>query len=171
MEYTNILADVELCTSEVGYRLFGFLGYILNFIQIAVPIIIILWGTFDLVKAMTSQEQDKIKKSQSTFIKRLIAGVVVFFVPMIVTFLINMVNGNDGTGQVCLQSFANPSDAMKKADEMKKKNIFGGSNTSREKCVEQGGIYIADSDEAKLYGFNCLPLPSIDANDQVQPTN
>ena len=166
MEYTNILADVELCTSEVGYRLFGFLGYVLNFIQIAVPIILILWGTFDLVKAMTSQEQDNIKKSQNILIKRLIAGLVVFFVPMIVTFLINMVNGNDGTGQVCLQSFANPSDAMKMADAIRKSvNKYidvNVDNATKEECDARGGTFEKYGDE-----YKCI---TIDMRDIIRTT-
>ena len=163
MEYTNILVDVELCTSEVGYRLFGFLGYVLNFIQIAVPIILILWGTFDLVKAMTSQEQDNIKKSQNILKKRLIAGLVVFFVPMIVTFLINMVNGNDSTGQICLQSFANPSDAMKMADAVRKSvNKYidvNVDNTTKEECDARGGTVEKYGD-----GYVCITINMHDIN-------
>lgn len=171
MNYTNILAEVDLCTSEAGYRLFGFTGYIINFIQIAVPIIIILFGTIDLVKAMIAQSPDQTKKAQNTFVKRLIVGLVIFFVPMIVMFLINMVNGTDWQGNVCLQSFSNPKAAMEKADSMKKKNVFGGTNVDVETCRAEGGTPITDEVEQKLYGFTCIPNPIINLNSQVQPAD
>lgn len=59
--------------------------------QIVVPIIIVIFGMIDLVKAVIAQKEDEIKKSQMTFIKRLIAGALVFFVFVIIKLLVSFV--------------------------------------------------------------------------------
>lgn len=59
---------------------------------IAVPIIIIVLGSIDLLKGVMAQKEDEIKKGQQVFIKRLIAGLIVFFVLAIVKFSVSIFN-------------------------------------------------------------------------------
>ncbi|MBQ7140728.1 MAG: hypothetical protein IJO32_04425 [Bacilli bacterium] len=92
-------------------KLFIFLGHIMNIIKITVPIIIILMGSIDLIKAIVYQNDDQIQITKKTFIKRLIYGVAVFFVISVVSFLIGLVGGDtnnrcfkcvaDVNGEVC----------------------------------------------------------------------
>lgn len=67
---------------------------IVKVIQIAVPVLLVVFGSFDLVKGLIAQKEDEIKKGQQTLIKRLIAGVIVFFVIALVKLLISAVAGN-----------------------------------------------------------------------------
>ena len=53
---------------------------IVKIIFIVVPILLVVLGSMDLLKGVFAQKEDEIKKGQQTFIKRLIAGVLVFFV-------------------------------------------------------------------------------------------
>lgn len=62
----------------------------LKYIRIIVPILIILLGTLDFAKAVIAGKEDNMKKAQSTFVKRLIAGVAVFFVPLLVNIIMNL---------------------------------------------------------------------------------
>jgi len=62
----------------------------LRYVQIIVPILIILLGSLDLAKAVIASKEDEIKKAQMTFVKRLIAGVAVFFVPVLVNLVMNL---------------------------------------------------------------------------------
>ena len=64
------------------------IGYTL--IQIAVPVVLVIFGSLDLFKGITAQKEDEIKKGQQTFIKRLISAVLVFFVFVIVKFVISV---------------------------------------------------------------------------------
>lgn len=64
---------------------------IVTIIKIAVPVILVIFGMLDLFKGIMSQKEDEIKKSQQIFIKRLISGVLVFFVFVIVQFIIGFV--------------------------------------------------------------------------------
>lgn len=73
-------------------------------IQIGVPIILIVWGMMDLGKAVMAQKEDEIKKGQQTFIKRLVAAAIVFFVVVIVKLLVGLV-ANDGANiQTCIDN-------------------------------------------------------------------
>lgn len=64
----------------------------LNIIKIAVPIMLIALGTVDFAKAVFSGNADEMKKSQKTFIKRLIASVLVFLVPVFVNLILTLAN-------------------------------------------------------------------------------
>lgn len=63
----------------------------ITILKIATPIIIIIFGSLDLVKAVMAQKEDEIKKGQQTFIKRLIVGAAVFLVFAIVQLVIGIV--------------------------------------------------------------------------------
>ena len=73
--------------------------YILNIIQILIPIALILFGTIDLGKAVISSDEKEIKAAQSKLIKRCIYAAAVFFVVLLVTVLMNIVasSGEKGT--------------------------------------------------------------------------
>ena len=68
-------------------------------VQILVPIIIILLGSFDLLKAVISQKDDDIKKNQQVFFKRLISAALIFFVFAIVKFVVSVVS-SDNSGKI-----------------------------------------------------------------------
>ncbi len=68
-----------------------FLKGILTIIQFAIPILLIIMGTVDLGKAVMSSDDKEIKGATSKLIKRAIAAVAVFFVPLLVNLLIGMV--------------------------------------------------------------------------------
>lgn len=63
---------------------------LITVIQIAVPIILIVLGSWDLGKAVIQSDEKKIKEQQQIFIKRLIAAVLVFFVTIIVNIVIGI---------------------------------------------------------------------------------
>lgn len=60
-------------------------------IQIAVPVVLVIMGSLDLVKGLTAQKEDDIKKGQQMFVKRLIAAAFIFFVFAIVKLVISFV--------------------------------------------------------------------------------
>lgn len=58
-------------------------------IQIAVPVLLVVFGSLDFVKAIVQSKDEEIKKGQQIFIKRLIAGVLIFFVFAVVKLVIS----------------------------------------------------------------------------------
>lgn len=65
-------------------------------IQIAVPVVLVIFGMLDLFKGITAGKEDEIKKGQQIFIKRLISAALIFFVFVIVKVVISLVA--DGSG-------------------------------------------------------------------------
>ncbi len=72
-----------------------FIGYIVFIIKILIPIVLIIFGVLDLFKAVTGGKDGEIVKSVKSFAFRLIAGVAIFFVPSIVSFVFSLVDGFD----------------------------------------------------------------------------
>ena len=54
------------------------------------PILLIVLGSVDFANAIISGDQDALKKSGSKFMKRAIAAVAVFFVPLLVKVLLTL---------------------------------------------------------------------------------
>ena len=63
----------------------------------------------DLGKAVMASKEDEIKKGQQTFIKRLVAAVLVFFVIQIVQIVVKFVSSNDTSISNCFNCFINGS--------------------------------------------------------------
>ena len=76
-------------------------------IKIVVPILLIIFGSLDFLKAVTASKEDEIKKGQQTFIKRAIAAVLVFFIVQIVQLIVRFAAGNNTNVTNCLSCFIN----------------------------------------------------------------
>ena len=60
---------------------------ILMYPKIIIPAIVIGLGTLDFAKAVMASKEDEMKKAQKTFIKRVIIGITIFFVPLIMNVI------------------------------------------------------------------------------------
>jgi len=69
-----------------------------NFFKILVPLLVIGLSTFDFIKAITEKDDKDIKKAFTRLIKRLVCAVILFFLPVILNFLMNMITDN-----VCIE--------------------------------------------------------------------
>ncbi|MBQ6494475.1 MAG: hypothetical protein IJI49_00570 [Bacilli bacterium] len=67
---------------------------IINIIRWGIPILLIVFGTIDLAKAVVAGKEDEMKKAQNTFIKRLIYAIAVFLVVTLVSFVMGIVSKN-----------------------------------------------------------------------------
>ena len=104
--------DWKLCNgvSESSKKTLGvlkFLGRILKVVFIAIPIILIIMGSIDFTKAVMAGKEDDIKKSQNAFVKRIIAAVILFFVPIIVSIVMNFLNYD--INNKCVNCVLNPT--------------------------------------------------------------
>lgn len=61
---------------------------IIKWIKYILPVIVIILGILDFIKAMGSEKEDEMKKAQNRFVKRLIAAALVFLVPFIIEFIL-----------------------------------------------------------------------------------
>ena len=77
-------------SSNCGFsaKLVSWIQNIMRWIKYILPVIVIITGIFDFIKAMASEKDDEMKKTQSKFIKRLIAAALTFIVPLILEFIL-----------------------------------------------------------------------------------
>ncbi len=83
----------EFCNA--AHNVMYLVGVVVTVIKIVVPIVLIVIGMTDLVKAMTSKNEDDIKKATRLLVKRVIIGVAIFLVPSIVGLLMNVIVESD----------------------------------------------------------------------------
>lgn len=72
---------------------------IYTIIKFLVPILIIIMGSIDFLKAVMAQQDDQMKKAQSAFLQKVIAGALVFFVAVIVGWIIKLIADLDTSGE------------------------------------------------------------------------
>lgn len=77
---------------------------VIRLIQIGVPILLIIFGMLDLGKAVMAQKEDEIKKGQATFLKRVVAALLVFLVVSIVLLALSIVSSSDNRSN-CIKCF------------------------------------------------------------------
>ena len=65
--------------------------FIFTLIQWAIPCVLIVLGTIDMFKAMTSGDEKATKEAQKKFIRRLIYAVVAFLIPFIISLVFTFV--------------------------------------------------------------------------------
>lgn len=94
-----ILAKTEassLCGKDGSLQtLVNIMYFALTIIQWVVPVLLILWGTIDLVKSVVAGKEDDIKKNQKTLVRRIISAVIVFLIPAMVSILLGLI-GTEG---------------------------------------------------------------------------
>lgn len=86
--------------------------WIVTFIQVLVPIILVLISMVDLIKAISSQKEDEIKKGQNVLIKRIVLAVIIFLFVAMVKLVISVVaNASDSDNIVkCIDCFISDVD-------------------------------------------------------------
>ena len=86
----------ESCNGLLTPGAYEILQDALNIIRIAVPALLIVLGSVDLGTAVVSDDKDALKKASSRLVKRVIAAVAIFFIPLVVNVLIDLVESSTG---------------------------------------------------------------------------
>lgn len=82
-------------------------SWAVTLIQILVPIILVIMSMVDLIKAITSQKEDEIKKGQKVLIKRIILAVIIFLFVALIKLIISVVASSTDTNNItdCIACF------------------------------------------------------------------
>ena len=72
----------------------GTINTVYGILLIAIPILIVIFGLIDFVKAIMGKKDDEISQGSKLFIKRLVMGAIAFFVLAIVKFVVGIVAQN-----------------------------------------------------------------------------
>ena len=87
-----ILADFKGCTIGDA-NLSDFMAVfklVITVVQYAVPVALILWGSIDLFKSITSGKDDEIKEKQTLLFKKVLSAVIIFLLPWLVFSILSL---------------------------------------------------------------------------------
>ena len=114
--------DVNTFCNGPVQGVFTTIGWVFFILKIVVPIILIVMGSIDLAKAVAASKDDEIKKAVGSLVKRAVLGVLIFFIPTILSFVVELIGGDDiydensGTFGRCTYCMLNPGECRKLAE-------------------------------------------------------
>ena len=130
-----------------------FTNSLYDILKIATPVIIIITGMLDVLKAVSAQKEDEMKKAQKKFLNRLLAGVVVFLVFMIIETLIAVLVPDDEKNAMnCVKCFLNDYTACQKVGTVSTSNAGTNNNNNNNNNNSQGGSTTHESSSGTTHG-------------------
>ncbi len=113
----EIVTELDICDPDSGSLLvFQVVGYIILIVKILVPILLVVLGSIDLAKASLSGDDKVLYDSVVKFAKRILLGIIIFFIPTILDFFLSLVAGVSDTMEKyenCTKCIFNPGDDSK----------------------------------------------------------
>lgn len=90
-QISNIRKEYGLKGGSCGLssNLINWIANIFKWVKYIAPVVAIILGMLDFIKAVASQNDDDMKKAQGKFIKRLIAAALLFIIPFIIEFVLD----------------------------------------------------------------------------------
>ena len=104
------LLSLDFCETENVLRTFKILNIFLSIMKILVPLIIIIMGMKDFFSVVVAYKDDEFKTTVNSLVKRIIVGLVIFVLPSIINYALNLYYGYQKTAteftscSVCLTS-------------------------------------------------------------------
>ena len=91
----NGIITIEECEdlftgNEDSEKMLKIIKMLFTLSRISIPLIIIGMGSMDFVKCIFSGNEDGMKKAQSKFMKRILIGVVIFLVPSLLQYILEI---------------------------------------------------------------------------------
>ena len=92
--YAKETANVgdNICKEVESIRVLKTAGAIITIFKFMAPVIIIIYSTFKFAKSITSQEGKEYTKAIRDLIFRVVAGIMLFFLPTIVNAVLSFTN-------------------------------------------------------------------------------
>lgn len=113
---TPVLAETRIASCDgvfgsnvwIDDKIPHLIHLVVTIIKIVVPILIIIFGMIDFVKAVTGSKDDTLGKAIKSLIRRLIAAALVFLVFAVVQLLVSALGGDKKQDLMsCMDCFIN----------------------------------------------------------------
>ena len=136
---------LDVCNDISILGVILFIKKLLSIISYIVPAILVLLITIDFTKAVMASNDDDIKKAQHLSIKRIIAGLIVFFVPLIVETSFSFLENVGTSWASCynaateekVQSLMNEAKSIEEAKEKERQTGISKTLETRKKKQEE----------------------------------
>ncbi len=94
-----VLADGDVNCNSMG-DLKTDLNNLFNVLKIVIPLLVIGLSMYDFIKAITAKDDKDIKKAFQKLIKRFVYAVLLFFLPVLINLLLDLIGTNSS---VCIE--------------------------------------------------------------------
>ena len=102
----------NMCSREEIQNVMRLVGYIIMFIKLFVPLIIIGQGVFIFYNGVKAGKEDELKKCVQTLGKRILTGVIIMLLPTIIDVALSTVNdwtNYQGEYETCTECLFHPN--------------------------------------------------------------
>ena len=96
LDDTFLLEDYS-CEGTRWFPIFQTAKFVIRVIQIAVPFALVIWGSLDWFKALIAHDEKEMRIKRKPFIARVVAALIVFFLPWFVEFISKQLAGKKKT--------------------------------------------------------------------------
>ena len=107
------------CNDSGLLHAFFIIKNVINLIKVLIPVVLIIMGMIDMFKAVISSDEKEMKVAQNHFIKRTMAAVVIFFIPIIINFSFSTFTELELEYADCLTAATQENIELLKAEEEK----------------------------------------------------
>ena len=107
----------NICESYSFLSVIVLIKYLMQLIQIALPILLIFFIVFDLIKALITNDSNLMTKTISVIGKRIFYAVLLFVVPTIISLVISILDNTTNSNNTFLSCYNNAS--MEKVESLK----------------------------------------------------
>ena len=91
-------SKIGFCDYGGTRRVLKIIGIMINIAKIVVPLLIMLTEIISLTKVIISGKDDDMKENWRVFVRKLIAGLVIFILPTLIDYTIDSLVGYDDSG-------------------------------------------------------------------------
>lgn len=86
------VAGLDFCSQNGVKQVMHIIGLIIFFAKITVPLILVIMGTLDFYQSIKDPDSKGMKDQLLKFVKRILAAIIIFFIPTIVNFIFSLVD-------------------------------------------------------------------------------
>lgn len=115
---------MNLCSKDF-MDLYELISIFIKILKYLVPLIIIFLGVLDFYKSVVSSEDNRIKKSFFSLLRRIIAGVLIFLLPSIVLSVFDMIGINESMSSCIYKCVLNNECVSSESNVNSKDNVIG----------------------------------------------
>lgn len=102
----------NMCSRQEIQNVMRFAGYIIMFIKLFVPLIIIGQGVFIFYNGVKARKEDELKKCVQTLGKRILVGIIIMLLPTIIDITLSTVKDwtdYQGEYETCTECLFHPN--------------------------------------------------------------
>lgn len=85
---------LNICSNPDVLRVLYIIKTIITIIKIAVPILLIITGMLTYIDAVKNNDGDALNKANKLFVKKIIAAILIFFIPTFINIVTKVSNGS-----------------------------------------------------------------------------